>query len=129
MVHLQKHLHQIQENGADLVTIGSGRADQAAAFRESFALEFLVLSDTERASYRAAGFHRGVGRALGPKAVGYIVGSLTRGNSARQVQGDPWQLGGAVVVAQGGDLLYTHQEAFTGDHVTVDKLLDALASA
>ena len=129
MVHLQKHLAQIKDLGADLVTIGSGRADQAAAFREDFKLEFTVLSDQERQSYQTANLNRGVGRAIGLKAVGYIVGSLARGHTARAPQGDTLQVGGALVISNGGDVLLTHREAFTGDHVNIEDLLEALSKA
>ena len=109
------------------MTIGSGRADQAAAFREDFELDFTVLSDQERQSYQTADLNRGVGRAIGLKAVGYIVGSLARGNTARAPQGDTLQLGGALVISKEGDVLLTHREAFTGDHVSIDALLEVLS--
>ena len=129
MVHLQKHLTQIRELGADLVTIGSGRFDQAAAFRQDFELDFTVLSDQERQSYQMADLNRGVGRAIGLKAVGYIVGSLARGHTARAPQGDTLQLGGALVISNGGDVLLTHREEFTGDHVTIEDLIRVLSKA
>ncbi len=59
-------IEAIHERGAELVIIGNGAANFAAAFREDFAIDGPLLIDPGLRAYRAAGLRRGRVESLSP---------------------------------------------------------------
>ena len=122
---------QFAAAGARLVLIGQGGARQAAHFRRKMGLDgTLVFADGDRASYRAAGARRGgVAELLGPKSV---VSGVKHAARSRVMQGRPvgdvTQLGGAMVVAPGGEVRFARMARHAGDNVDVGELLDAIGA-
>ncbi len=117
--------------GARLVLIGQAGARQAAHFRRKLGLESLVLADPDRASYKAAGAVRGgVGELIGPRSVATGIKHMAR---SRVIQGRPvgdvTQLGGAMVVATGGSVVFHRMAEHAGDNVEPDELLAAARAA
>lgn len=114
----------------NVVVIGNGNASFAEAFREDFDLSAPVLVDPELAAYRAAGLRRGRREIASPNASTRMLKNAMRAyaTGARQsgVQGDPWQLGGVLVIGEGGDLLFEHRSSEAGDHATPDEIDAAL---
>ena len=82
--------------------------------------------DEELVAYRAAGFRRGRLGGLSPRLPRNMLRALSSGFRQSGVQGDPWQLGGVLVVGAGGDLLYQYASREAGDHAPVEDVLSAL---
>ncbi len=123
---MRGRLDEIHARGAELVVIGNGTPQMAAAFRAEQSVTFPVLCDPGLAAYRAAGLKRGILATFAP-------GALTRGFRAwrsgfRQgsTLGDPWQQGGAFVLDRGGAVRYAFVSDASGHHPHQDELLAAL---
>lgn len=108
----------------------------APFFAQGFDQEFQLTSagarlftDPSLESFKAAGMKRGVWDTLGPKGWGQSLKTFLAGNRQKGTQGDPWQLGGALVVRQGGEIAFKHVERTPGDQVDLAALQQALAKA
>ncbi len=124
---MRDRIDDIRTRGAELVVIGNGAANFAAAFREEMGLDCLLLIDPELRAYRAAGLRRGRVEVLSPRLPLNAVRALGRGFRQQGVQGDPWQLGGVFVIRPDGDLAYRHLSREAGDHEPVGDVIAALA--
>lgn len=113
-----------------MVVIGNGSAEFARAFREDLALpeDLLLLVDPELRSYRAAGMRRGRSELFSPRLATNALRALRSGYRQGAVQGDPFQLGGVLVVRPDGALTYRHVSREAGDRADLDAVLAALAS-
>lgn len=123
---MRDRVEDIRSRGAELVIVGNGAANFAAAFREDFSLDGPLLVDPELRAYRAAGLRRGRVELLSPRLPLNALRALRGGYRQTDVQGDPWQLGGVFVIRPDGALLYRHESREAGDHAPIDALLDAL---
>lgn len=117
---------KIRALGAELVIIGNGTANFAAAFREDFELDCPLLVDPELRAYRAAGLRRGRVELLSPRLPRNALRALRAGSRQTGVEGDPWQLGGVFVIRPGGELMYAYSSREAGDHPPVEEILAAL---
>jgi len=114
----------------DLVLIGQATPRQATAFRRKLKLDPIpVLADEERTTYRLAGLRKAnVGQLLGPKsALSGVKHGLRSGVVQGRVIGDAAQLGGAVVIAPGGEVLLRQASGHAGDTIDADDLLAVAA--
>ncbi|HEY5658919.1 MAG TPA: SDR family NAD(P)-dependent oxidoreductase [Myxococcota bacterium] len=116
----------IHARGAELVIVGNGAREFAAAFREDHALDCPLLVDPELRAYRAAGLRRGRVELLSPRLARHTARALRAGFRQAGVQGDPWQLGGVFVIRPGGALTYRYVSREAGDHAPVEEMLRAL---
>ena len=111
--------------------IGQLTPRHAAHFRRRQEIELPVLADEERASYKAAGREGGdVSELLGPKVV--AKGLLTRrqtGQRQGRTLGHPAQLGGAMVIAPGGEVAWSHMAEDASDNASPEEILAAVAAA
>jgi len=123
---LRDRIDEIHARGAELVVIGNGAPNFAAAFREDFDLACPLLVDPELRAYRAAGLRRGRVELLSPRLPGNALRALRSGSRQAGVQGDPWQLGGVFVIRPGGELTYRYVSREAGDHPPVEDVLAAL---
>jgi len=127
---VHREVKRIREAGAELVLIGMGEARYARAFREEFDLGCPVLVDPNRAAYRALGLRRGIGRTLAlPSVWAARVKASRQGFSQKGVKGDPWQLGGVLVVVPGGRVIYRYLSQTSADHPPVPEILSAVEAA
>ena len=130
-MQLHRAREQFEQAGVGLVLIGQASPRQASAFRRKLDLDLPVLADEERATYKAAGIPRAsVGQLLGPKSV---LSGVKHGARSGVVQGrvigDAAQLGGAIIVAPGGEVVYEQVQRNAGDTVEPDALLSAARGA
>jgi len=123
---LRDRIDEIHARGAELVIIGNGAPNFAAAFREDFELACPLLVDPELRAYRAAGLRRGRVELLSPRLPRNALRALRSGSRQAGVQGDPWQLGGVFVIRPGGELTYRYVSREAGDHPPVEEVLAAL---
>ena len=110
--------------------IGQATPADAANFRRRFEIELPVLVDTRRTSYKAIGAGMaGVGGLFGPKVVlKGIKTSFGKGVRQGKTVGHPAQLGAAMVIAPGGEVLFKQLAADASDNVPPEQLLAALPS-
>ena len=129
VAQLRDKLPEIRAGGAELAVIGNGNADFARAFREDLALpdSVVLLVDPELRSYRAAGMRRGRAELFSPRLAANAFRAMRTGFRQGSVQGDPFQLGGMLVIRPDGTLSYRHVSSEAGDHAPLDEVLAALA--
>ena len=130
-VQLHRAREQFEQAGVGLVLIGQASPRQASAFRRKLDLDLPVLADEERATYKAAGLKRAnVAQLLGPKSVlSGVKHGARSGVMQGRIIGDAAQLGGAMIVAPGGDVVYEQVQRNAGDTVEPDALLAAAKAA
>jgi hypothetical protein len=125
-VQLQRAREQFEQAGVDLVLIGQASPRQATAFRRKLEIDLPVLADEQRETYKLAGHVRGgPAQLLGPKS---LSAGLKHGRRSGVMQGriigDARQLGGAAVIAKGGEVLWSHSSQNAGDTVEPPDLLE-----
>lgn len=122
---------RFEEAGVGLVLIGQATPRHAAHFRRRHGIDLPVLADEERESYRAAGAKVGsVGELLGPKVVARgALATIRTGKLQGRTIGHPAQLGGAIVVAPGGKVIWSHMAGDASDNASPDEILAAASAA
>jgi prostamide/prostaglandin F2alpha synthase len=117
--------------GANLVLIGQLTPRHAAHFRRRQNVDVPVLADNDRASYKAAGAKIATfNELLGPKVTAKgILTSARTGQRQGRTLGHPAQLGGAMVIAPGGEVVWSHMAQDAGDNATAEQILAAIPSA
>jgi peroxiredoxin len=128
---LDRARREFEDAGVKLVLIGQLTPRHASQFRRRQEIDLPVLADERRISYKTAGAKVGsVTDLLGPKVV--AKGALTSLRT-RQVQGrtlgHPAQLGGAMVIAPGGDVVWSHMAQNAGDNASPEEILAAARQA
>ncbi len=117
---------EFEERGIHLVVIGNGHPEHAKAFREDEQIPFTLWVDPELRAYRTAGLRRGMLKTVGPRSIAHAWRAMRRGFRQTTVQGDPWQLGGAFVITQAGEVVYRQVSGEAGDHAPLDEVLAAI---
>jgi prostamide/prostaglandin F2alpha synthase len=122
---------QAEFEGANLVLIGQLTPRHAAHFRRRQGIGLPVLADEDRASYRAAGAKIAtVGELLGPGVVAKSLATTMRtGRVQGRTLGHPAQLGGSLVVAPTGEVVWAHMSEDASDNATPEEILAAVRSA
>jgi NAD(P)-dependent dehydrogenase (short-subunit alcohol dehydrogenase family)/peroxiredoxin len=128
VAQLRERITEIRDRGAELVVIGNGAANFAAAFRDEAGLDVPLLVDPELRAYRAAGLRRGRVEVLSPRLPLNALRAWGSGHRQSWVRGDPWQLGGVFVIRPGGEPAYRYVSREAGDHPPVDEILEALSA-
>jgi hypothetical protein len=130
VTELRSHAAEFEKAGAGVAVVGNGWPAAARAFGERVQLppSIRLFTDKSQAAYRAAGLRRGIWRTLGPHAWLPFLRTLLRGFRQRRTAGDPWQQGGAVVVAKGGEVVFRHVSEHPGDQAPAASLLAAVTS-
>jgi peroxiredoxin len=122
---------QFEAAGVNVVLIGQLTPRHAAHFRRRQGIELPILADEERASYAAAGAKIAtVGELLGPRMVAKGLATTFRtGKTQGRTIGHPAQLGGAMVIAPDGRVVWSHMAEDAGDNASPDEILSAVSSA
>ena len=130
-MQLHRAREQFEDAGVDLVMIGQATPRHASHFRRKLEIDVPVLADEERETYALAGHVRGgVSQLLGPRSVlSGIKHGARSGVVQGRVVGDVAQLGGAAVIAPGGEVLWSHSAKNAGDTVEPDEILAAARRA
>ena len=131
-MQLHRDREKFDAAGARLVLIGQGTPRHAQHFREEQGLDGLeILVDPDRAAYEAAGAKvASMSQLIGPRSV---AAGLKRAATERVMQGavkgHPAQLGGVLVVAQGGAVTWAHIADNAADNPPNEDVLAAVADA
>jgi len=132
-VQLNRARDEFEAAGVDIVLIGQATPRHAAHFRRKFELELPVLADKDRASYKAAGAKVAtMAELLGPKSVTAGIGHAVKSRGAvRQGKmiGHPAQLGGAMIIKPGGEVVWSHMSEDASDNAPNEELLEAARRA
>lgn len=129
VAQLRRELEAIHARGAELVVVGNGNRQSARAFVQQTGLTTPLYVDIARDAYRALGLRRDVGATLNPATLTNAWRALRAGFRQTSVQGDPWQMGGVLVVVPGGHVSYRYLSNAAGDHPPVAHVLAALPAA
>jgi peroxiredoxin len=117
--------------GVNLVLIGQGTPRQAAEFRRRQGIQLPVLADHDRVSYKAAGTKvGGVTDLFSPQTVakGILATARTKRTQTRTI-GHPSQLGGTLVIAPDGNVLWSHLAQDASDNAPPEEILAAIHEA
>jgi hypothetical protein len=95
-------------------------------FQKEFDLPFPLSVDPSLHAYRAGQFRRGLARNLALAVLAKGFDAYRRGFRQGRVEGDPWQLGGVVVIGPGDEIHYTYRSESAGDHPEPDAFPSAL---
>ena len=117
---------EIEAAGADLAFVGSGSVAHARSFRAKHVPECAVYTDPGLAAYTALGFRRSVAATLGPSSAIAFARATLHGHRQTSVEGDPWQQGGLIVLAPGGELLHVQRFHDAGGRPDVEAALAVL---
>jgi peroxiredoxin len=123
---LRGEVEGFRELGAALAVVGNGTPAQAKDFAAEYELPFPLYVDPKLEAYRAAGLRRGVLDTLNAGTFTHALRALRTGARQGLTKGDPWQLGGAFVVAPGGRIAFRHVSRDAGDHADAAKIRKAL---
>jgi len=124
VAELRPHADELRAIGVDPYVIGSGTPDEASAFVRHVKAESIpVLVDQPLATYRAAGWKRSMGATLHPSSWLHGIKAMIK-HPQRKTAGDPWQLGGAMIVRPDGDVRWSFKSEAGGHHPAIATLID-----
>jgi hypothetical protein len=123
---VQLHGHRERFDGR-LWLVGMGTPAHAQKFKEETGVTFPVLLSPDKQAYKAMDLRRGTNREIfNPAATGSTLRRL-RHLPLRAPEQDWHQLGGAFVIAPGGEVVFAHRAAHPADEADVDALAAALS--
>ncbi len=122
---------QVEAAGGRLVLIGQLTPRHAAHFRRRQGIELPVLADERRASYKTAGAKMAtMGELLGPGVVAKgVLTSARTGRLQTRTVGHPAQLGGAMVIAPDGRVVFSHMSQDASDNAEPEAIVAAVKGA
>jgi AhpC/TSA antioxidant enzyme len=130
-MQLHRARAQFEAAGGRLVLIGQATPRHAAHFRRRQGIQLPVLADEDRISYRAAGAKTGsTGDLFSPMVVakGALTGLREKTIQTRTI-GSATQLGGALVIAPGNRVTWSHMSKDAGDNASPEEILAAIRNA
>jgi hypothetical protein len=124
---LDRAKDKFEAAGVNLVLIGQLTPRHASHFRRRQKIELPVLADESRQSYKAAGAKVGsLGDLLGPKVVAKgALTTLRTGKVQGRTIGHPAQLGGAMVIAPPGEIVWSRMAKDASDNAAPEEILSA----
>ena len=130
-VQLHRSRGDLEEAGGAIALIGQATPRHAAHFRRRLELEWPVLADEKRASYRAAGAKVATFNELvGPKVVAKGLRASRRSNVVQgRTIGHAAQLGGVLVIRPDGSVAWSHMAEDAADNPKPEEIVTALAGA
>ena len=125
-MQLHREREAIRARGAELVFVGHGNRRFGEGFRQDLGLTAPLYVDTPRAAYQALGMRRPIVGFLGVSTLKNGWRALSSGFRQKGIQGDPFQLGGVLVVLPPGLVAFRYLSDAAGDHPPVADILAAL---
>jgi len=128
---LDRARDEFEAAGATLVLIGQLTPRHAAHFRRRQHIDLPVLADEDRSTYRAAGAKVGsLAELVGPRVVAKgALTTLRTGKLQGRTIGHPAQLGGAMVIAPGGEIVWSRMARDASDNASPEEILAAVGRA
>ena len=125
-MQLHREIDSIRKAGGELYLIGNGSPSFIEGFRETTKYDGPIYTDPSLAVYQAAQLKRGVLHTFNPLAVGKTIGAFMRGHRQGTTKGDPWQQGGVLVIAKGGEVKWHQASERPGDNAEAREIVAAL---
>jgi peroxiredoxin len=125
---LAPRLFELSRAGVRTILVGSGSAEQRAAFAIRNALDgapALLVTDPSLGLYRALGLVRSAWATVGPRAVLETARAMAAGHPHRATEGDRTQQGGVLLVDRAGVVRMFHKNRSIGDHPPASDLVFA----
>ena len=120
----------IRAAGGSIAVVGLGSPTFAKGFRESTKYAGPLFVDGEGLAYRAVALGRlRAWNLLSFRMLRNALRARKEGFRQGKVEGDPWQLGGTLVVAPGDRLLYAWRNKNADDDAPIDDVIAALRGA
>ena len=114
-------------SGAGLAVVGLGTPPFAKAFRDATGFRGPIYVDATGHSYAAAGLVRtGPLGMLRPRMIAEAFRARRRGFRQGKVTGDPWQLGGTLVIAPRNRVVYAWRNRGPEDDAPIDAVVTAI---
>jgi peroxiredoxin len=125
---LREHYEQIQELGAEVVTIGTGDERYATAFVADEAIPFPVLVDDDGAAAQAASVRRipFLQLLFDPRSWPGGIRARRAGFRIHRSGKRVTQLGATFVIGPGPEVRYEHVDRHSADHAPLDAVLSHL---
>ena len=117
---------EIKELGGDVLVVSFASPERVKAFLDESPRPFPVVSDADRAAYRAFGLERTtVGAMLRPGVIARYLGMMFRGWLPSKPGGgdDVLQLGGDFVLDADGKVLFAHSSVEPTDRPKIQELV------
>ena len=113
--------------GAGLAAVGVGNPTFAKGFRASTGYGGPLFVDEKGEAYRAAALRRmKPWQVVSPRMWRNAMRARKAGFRQTKMQGDPWQLGGTLVVAPGNRVLYAWQNTSADEDAPIEEVLAAI---
>ena len=129
MAELRPHVEELRSIGVEPYVIGSGTPAEARDFQRHLHAESVpVLVDQKLASYAAAGWKRSATATMHPSSWWRGLKSMIA-HPQRKTAGDPWQLGGAMIVRRDGEVTFRFRSETGGHHPAIATLVDEARKA
>jgi hypothetical protein len=124
---LREQQDELDRLGARVVAVSFESRARMRDFQRREPLPFPLLRDPRRAAYRAFGFERrSLATVWGPRTLWYYVRRLLQGQRLPLTRGDPYQLGGDVVVRAGHRAGWRYPSAHPADRPRVASIMALL---
>ena len=124
---MREHEESFRAAGARIAAVGLGDRNYARQFRDEAGIQFPLLIDEERRTYRAAGLRSAnllhIFRRVNAEA---RTRARSGGHRQRRLGRNPFQLGGTFVFGPGNVDLYCHVSETFGDNASPKDLLQAV---
>ena len=124
---MREHQQAFRDKGASLAAISLGDRNYARIFQEETGIDFPLLIDGQRQTYKLAGL--GVANLLHLlRSDNFKSRDRARaaGHRQRKLGPNPFQLGGSFIFGPGNVDRFAHLSKTFGDNATADTLLAAL---
>lgn len=119
--------HEFTAKGTRLAAIGMGIPEMAADFREKQDIDFPLLVDRTKQTYRALEMKRGnLWDVAGPKNWVRFAKGMASGHGVDKPKQDPLQMGGVIVAEPGGKVRYVFRASAAAENPSLDEVLAAV---
>ncbi len=118
---------EIREAGGSVAAVGLGDVNYARDFREQTGITFPLLVDEKRMAYKVAELkHASLLHLFRRRNFRARNAAQADGHRQYKVGTNPFQLGGAFVIAPGNIELFAYASETFGDNAPVSEMLDVL---
>lgn len=128
-MQLRRRENDFRQLGAQVVLVGLGTPEDAAAFKDRFDISFPIIADPEKVLYKAFHLKQATAKTfLSPGMAVKGVSAVLRGYGIGMPTGDVRQLPGVFIIDTDGIIRYRFFAANPADHPEPDVLLEKIAS-
>jgi len=123
-VQLHRAKERFEDNGFQVVLVGLGTFDRAAAFKKQFSISFPIICDPEKTLYQTYGLGRGsLAGMASPVFLLKGLKTLARGHLPGMPQDDIRQMPGVFLISTSGTIRYAHYSKDPSDNPSIEALL------